>query len=145
MILLFSYALAEESSLEFGRIADLGPMLFGVLLPLALCLYIVRTWVRWFRIEPRLVEPKWKSRITVFGFAASNVAVAIIFAIIFRDAAGNSFQPSDSTLAIALLSILASALLATVAALIGTGPLRFPTVVCSVLCLIVLFIHGLAA
>lgn len=141
---LFSYIVPDVSTFGFTRTADLGPMIFGALLPVALSIYIIGVWVRWFQSDPRLATPKWRNRVTAFGFAASNFAVAIIVATMFRDLAGGRFQPSDSTLALIFAGVLASTLLATLAAIIGSGPLGVPTAVCSALCLIVLLIHGLA-
>jgi hypothetical protein len=36
---------------------------------IALCSYVARTWLRWLRTEVKLAEPRWRSGVTVFGFA----------------------------------------------------------------------------
>jgi len=123
---------------------DLAGLLFDGLL-LALCVYIVKTWLRWFRSDVRFVDPRWRSRTTVFGFATSNISVAIIIALMIHDAIGSGFQPYHPILMRALLVVVATAVLAIVAALIGKGPLGFPTAVCSVFCLLIVVAHGLAS
>jgi hypothetical protein len=123
---------------------DLAGWLFDALL-LALCFYVVKTWFRWFRSEVRFVDPKWRSRITVVGFATSNVSVTIIIALMIHDAIGSGFQPYHPILMRALLVVMATAVLVIIAALIGRGPLGFPTAVCSVFCLLIVVAHGLAS
>jgi hypothetical protein len=52
-------------------------VLFGAFL-LTLCFYVGRTWLRWFRVETKLVPPKWRSGVTMFGFSACTVSLTTI-------------------------------------------------------------------
>jgi hypothetical protein len=118
----------------------MADLIFGALL-LALCFYVARTWFRWFRSDIKLVEPKWRSSITAFGFAASTISLAVIIVLILHGLVASGFPPYQF---IALRILLATALSAIVAAMVGTGPLEIPTVACSVFCLLVLAAHVMA-
>ena len=125
----------------FSYVVERGILLFDVLLPFALCFYPIKIWVRWFRSDIKFVEPKWRSRITVFGFAMSNISLLILIAIILHGLIASGFRPYGSI----ELTILTTSFLAIIAALIGTGPLGLPTAICSVFCLLMLTIGALAA
>ena len=127
------------------KLVDVGILLWDALFPFALCFYPIRIWVCWFRSDIKFVEPKWRSRITVFGFATSNISLLILIATMLYGLIGSGLQANGPTAAHAELILLTTSLLAIIAALVGTGPLGFPTAACSVLCLLTLFIHGLAS
>jgi hypothetical protein len=106
----------------------------------ALCFYVVRAWLRWFRSEPKLVAPVWRSSITLFGFAASTISLASIIFLMIYASVSSSFTPYHPTAVLADRIIFLTSLTAIVAGIIGTGPLETPTFACSVLCLLILFI-----
>src|SRR5258708_30738382 len=45
---------------------------------IALCSYVARTWLRWLRTEVKLPEPRWRSGVTVFGFALTTTSLLVI-------------------------------------------------------------------
>lgn len=59
-----------------------------------LCFYVARTW---FRGDIKMVEHKWRSRVTTFDFAASTGSLAVILALMIRGfvASGFSALPRD--------------------------------------------------
>jgi hypothetical protein len=124
---------------------EFGILVFDGLLPLAVCFYLVRTWVRWFQGDSRNVKRQWRDSITVFGFAASNIAVLIIITIMFYGLLGRGLQPQSSTSVWASIIVLATALAGLICAFVGTGSLGIQTAICSCSCLLVLLLHGWAS
>ena len=118
-------------------------LLFSAFL-LALGLYVVSAWVRWFRSEAKRIAPEWRSSITVFGFAASTISLASIISLVIF-ASISSITPYHPTALLAYRIIFVTSLTAIVAGIVGTGTLETPTVVCSVLCLLVLLVTAFAA
>ena len=70
----------------------MADVLFGAFL-LALCFYVGRTWFRWFRAEPRLVSPKWRSSVTVIGFSACTVSLVTILLLMLYATVSSSLTP----------------------------------------------------
>jgi hypothetical protein len=99
----------------------MADVLFGALL-LGLCFYVGRTWLRWFRAEPRLVSPKWRSGITTFGFSACTFSLVTILLLIFYATASSSITPFDPISVTAYRTIFVTSLLAIVAGIVGKGP-----------------------
>ena len=122
----------------------MADVLFGALL-LALCFYVGRTWFRWFRAEPRLVSPKWRSAVTVIGFSASTVSLVTILLLMVYAAVSSNLTPYHPISLLAYRIIFTTSLLAIVAGIVGKGPLEKPTFVCSLVCLLVLVIAGFAS
>jgi hypothetical protein len=119
-------------------------VLFGAFL-LALCFYVGRTWLRWFRVEAKLVPPKWRSAVTTFGFAASTISLITILLLMVYATVSSSLTPYHPISLLAYRIIFATSLLAIVAGITGKGPLETPTFVCSLLCLLVLAVAGFAS
>jgi hypothetical protein len=122
----------------------MADVLFGAFL-LALCLYVGRAWLRWFRAEPRLVSPKWRSGVTTFGFSACTVSLVTILLLMLYAAVSSGLTPYHPISVLAYRTIFVTSLLAIVAGIVGKGPLETPTFVCSILCLLVLAIAGFAS
>jgi hypothetical protein len=122
----------------------MADVLFDAFL-LALCFYVGRAWLRWFRAEPRLVSPKWRSGVTTFGFSACTVSLVTILLLMLYAAVSSSLTPYHPIAVLAYRTIFVTSLLAIVAGIVGKGPLETPTFVCSLLCLLVLAIALFAA
>ena len=122
----------------------MADLLFDAFL-LSLCFYVVRTWVRWLRSEVKLVAPTWRSGTTTFGFALSTLALACIIFLMIYPTMSSSFTPINPTAQLAYQIIVVTSVTATVAGIVGTGPLETPTFVCSVVCLVILVIAGIAS
>lgn len=122
----------------------MADLLFFVFL-FVLCFYVARTWLGWFRSETKLVAPVWRSSITLFGFAASTISLASIIFLMIHASVSSSFTPYHPTAVLADRIIFVTSLTAIVAGIIGTGQLETPTFVCSVLCLLILFIAVFAS
>jgi hypothetical protein len=99
----------------------MADVLFGAFL-LALCFYIGRTWVRWFRAEPRLVPPKWRSGVTTFGFSACTVSLATILSLMVYATVSSSLTPYQHISLLAYRIIFTTSMLAIVAGIVGKGP-----------------------
>ena len=143
--LRISRCLGGRHIFEGNSPAEFGILVFDGLLPLAVCFYVVRTWVRWFQGDSRNVKRQWRDGITVFGFAASNVAVLNIIATMFYGLIGRGLQPQSSISVWASIIVLATALTGLICALVGTGSLGIQTAICSSSCLLILLIHGWAS
>jgi hypothetical protein len=122
----------------------MADVLFGAFL-LALCFYVGRTWLRWFRAETRLVPPRWRSGVTTFGFSACTASLITILLLTVYATVSSSLTPYHPISLLAYRIIFATSLLAIVAAIVGKGPLEKPTFVCSLVCLVVLAIAGFAS
>jgi hypothetical protein len=122
----------------------MADVLFGAFL-LALCFYVGRTWLRWFRAEPRLMSQKWRSGVSVIGFSACTVSLIAILSLIFYATMSSSLTPYHPISVLANQTIVVTSLLAIVAGIVGKGPLETPTFICSVLCLLVLAVALFAA
>jgi len=122
----------------------MADVFFGAFL-LALCFYVGRTWLRWFRAEPRLVSPKWRHGVTTFGFSACTVSLVTMLSLTLYTTVSSSLTPCHPISVLAYRTIFATSLLAIVAGIVGKGPLETPTFVCSLLCLLVLAIAGFAS
>jgi hypothetical protein len=57
--------------------ATIGSVIVWGLL-IAFCVYVVRSWVRWFRAEVKLIPPRWRSGITTIGFGASTASLKVV-------------------------------------------------------------------
>jgi hypothetical protein len=109
-----------------------------------LCFYVVRSWMRWFRSGAKTVQPLWRSGITTFGFAASTASLAAIIALIVHAVITGGLPYYHPVLTFAFRFGFLTALLGMIAALIGTGQLEVPTIVCSVSCLLIWLVEALA-
>src|SRR6202158_5050541 len=113
----------------------MADVLFGAFL-LALCFYVGRTWFRWFRAEPRLVSPKWRSGVTAIGFSACSVSLVTLLLLVLYASVRSSLTSYHPISVLAYRAIFVTSLLAIVAGIVGKGPLETPTLVCSLLCLL---------
>lgn len=120
-----------------GGIVVWGPLI-------ALCVYVIRTWIRWFRTETKLPSPKWRGIITTSGFAASTVSLATIIFLTVYASLSSSLTPYHPTAVLAYRIIFVTSLSALIAGIIGKGSLETPTFICSLLCLLVLVITAFA-
>jgi hypothetical protein len=122
----------------------MADVVFGVFL-LALCYYVGRTWFHWFRTEPRLVSPKWRSGVAAIGFLACTVSLVSVLLLMLYATVSSSLTPYHPISVLAHRTILVTSLLAIIAGIVGKGPLETPTFVCSLLCLLVLALALFAA
>jgi hypothetical protein len=91
------------------------------------------------------VISRWRSGVTVIGFAACTVSLVTILLLMFYATVRSSLTPYHPILVLADRTIFVTSLLAIVAGIVGRGPLETPTLVCSVLCLLVLALSLFAA
>lgn len=117
-------------------------IVWGLLI--AFCVYVVRSWVRWSRSAVKLTEPRWRSGITTFGFAAASISLATIIALgayaIFTGGLGYDHPLLIFAFRIGFLT----GLLGVLAALIGKGQLEKPTIVSSLVCLLIWLMGAVA-
>ena len=121
----------------FGRI-----IVWGLLI--AFCIYIVRTWLRWSRAEVKPSPPRWRSGVATIGFGASTASLTVIIALGIHALITGGFPYYSAPLILAFRVGFLTALCGVVAALIGTGQLEVPTIVSSVLCLLIWFVEAMA-
>jgi hypothetical protein len=108
------------------------------------CAYVVRTWLRWSRSEVRFSPPRWRSGITTVGFGASTASLTLIVALGVHAIITGGFPYYSAPLMLAFRIGFLTALCGLAAALVGTGQLEAPTIVCSLLCLLIWFIEAMA-
>ena len=111
---------------------------------IALGFYVARTWVRWFRSPVKLVEPRWRSVTTLFGFALTTASFLIIAALAVHAVITGGLPYYDRVLMGAMRVGILTALVGMAAAFIGTGQLENPTIAVSGLCLLIWFVEELA-
>ena len=110
----------------------------------ALCIFVVRTWLRWFRAEVKLSPPRWRSGVTTIGFGASTASLTLIVALGIHALITGGFPYYSPPLMLAFRIGFLTALCGVVAALIGKGQLEKPTFVSSLLCLLIWFVEAVA-
>ena len=115
---------------------------YGLLI--ALCAYVVRSWLRWSRAEVKLSPPRWRSGIATIGFGASTASLTLIVALCVHALITGGFPYYSPPLMLAFRVGFLTALCGVVASLIGKGQLEVPTIVSSLLCLLIWFAEGIA-
>jgi hypothetical protein len=111
---------------------------------IAFCVYVTRVWVRWFHADVKLSPPRWRSGIATVGFGASTLSLMLIVALAVHALITGGFPYYSPPLMMAFRIGLRSALCGVVAALIGKGQLEVPTIVSSLLCLLIWFVEAVA-
>lgn len=111
---------------------------------LGLLFYVARTWVRWFGNSAKLVEPRWRSIVTTFGFAASSSSLLVIVILAIHAIFTGGFPYYSPPLKLAFRVGFLTALAGVFAALVGKGPLEVPTIISSMLCLLIWFVEAMA-
>ena len=117
-------------------------VVYGLLI--ALCAYVVRTWVRWVLAEVKLSPPRWRSGIATIGFGASTASLTVIVALGVHALITGGFPYYSPPLMLAFRVGLLTALCGVVAAFIGKGQLEVPTIVSSLFCLLIWFVEAMA-
>jgi hypothetical protein len=117
-------------------------IVWGLLI--AFCFYVVRSWVRWSRGEVKLTPPRWRSSVTTVGFAAASTSLAVIIALGAHAIFTGGLPYYHPILMLAFRIGLLTALIGVLAALIGKGQLEKPTIISSLLCLLIWFAEALA-
>lgn len=102
----------------------------------ALCFYVVRSWRRWFRAEVKLKAPRWRTGIALFGFLSASTSLLIIIALAVHALITGGFPYYHPVLILAFRLGFLTATCGVLAAFIGTGQLEIPTIVSSLLCLL---------
>jgi hypothetical protein len=135
------HELAAVMQLPIGDIFGRA-ILWGLLA--GFCFYVVRSWYRWARGEVRLSPPLWRSAITTLGFVASTVSLIVIVTLGIHALLTGGFPYYSRPLLLSFRVGFLTALCGMLAGLIGTGPLERPTILSSLICLMIWFITGLA-
>ena len=117
-------------------------VVWGLLI--AFCYYVVRSWVRWSRTEVKLTPPRWRSAVTTTGFAAASISLAVIIALGAHAIFTGGLPYYHPILMLAFRIGFLTALIGVLAALIGKGQLEKPTIISSLLCLLIWFAEALA-
>ena len=121
----------------------LGRIVVWVLL-ITFCTYVVRSWIRWSHVQVKLTAPRWRSGITTLGFAASTMSLTVIVAIGVHALFTGGLPHYSPLLMLAFRVGFLTALCGVLAALIGKGQLEVPTIISSLLCLLIWFVEGIA-
>jgi hypothetical protein len=117
-------------------------IVWGLLI--AFCSYVVRSWFCWSRSEVKLTAPRWRSGVTTVGFAASSTSLTIIIALGAHAIFTGGLPYYHPLLMVAFRIGFLTALVGVLAALIGKGQLEKPTIISSLLCLLIWFVEALA-
>jgi cytochrome b561 len=125
-------------------IGNMIASMIAYVLLLVLFLYVVRAWLRWFRSDPRLGEPQWRSRIATLGFGASTASLLIILAVAIHAVITGGLPYYHPVLMLAFRLGFLTTVLGIAAGMVGTGQLETPNLVCSVSCLLIWFVEAMA-
>jgi hypothetical protein len=106
--------------------------------------YIVRSWVCWSRSDVKLVAPRWRSSVSLIGFLAVNISLAVFIAVAVHAIFTGGLPYYHPVLILAFRVGFLGALLGSLAALVGKGQLDKPTIISSLLCFLIWFAEGLA-
>jgi hypothetical protein len=123
--------------------AIIGYVIVWALL-IAFCVYVVRSWVRWFRTAVKLTPPRWRSAVTTVGFGASTVSLTVIVMLGVHAFITGGLPYYSPPLMMAFRMGFLTALCGVLAALIGKGQLEVPTIISSLLCLLIWFVEAIA-
>jgi hypothetical protein len=125
-------------------VADIfgGVVVWGLLF--AFCVYIGKTWLRWSRAEVKFSPPRWRSGIATIGFGASTASLTLIVALGVHALITGGFPYYSPPLMLAFSVGFLTALCGVLTALIGTGQLKVPTIVSSLICLLIWFVEAAA-
>jgi magnesium-transporting ATPase (P-type) len=123
--------------------AIIGYVIVWALL-IAFCVYVVRSWVRWFRATVKLTPPRWRSAVTTVGFGASTVSLTVIVMLGVHAFITGGLPYYSPPLMMAFRVGFLTALCGVLAALIGKGQLEVPTIISSLLCLLIWFVEAIA-
>lgn len=117
-------------------------IVWGLLL--TFCVYVVRNWIRWSRSEVKLTAPRWRSGVTIIGFAGASISLGVIIAVGTHAIFTGGLPYYHPILMLAFRIGFLTALIGVLAALIGKGQLEKPTIISSLLCLLIWFAEALA-
>jgi hypothetical protein len=117
-------------------------VVYGLLI--VLCAYVVRTWLRWSRAEVKLSPPRWRSGIATIGFGASTASLTLVVALGVHALITGGLPYYSPPLMLGFRVGFLTALCGVLAALIGKGQLEVPTIVSSLLCLLIWFVEAIA-
>lgn len=109
-----------------------------------LCVYVGKTWARWLHSENRLSMPRWRSIILVLGFVASTVSLTVIVFVAVHALATGGFPYYSRPLILSFRIGFLTALLGILAALLGKGQLEKPTIISSLICLLIWIVEAAA-
>jgi hypothetical protein len=130
-----------------SRLVYMGNLIASVIaytFLVALCFYVVRTWVRWFRSKVKLAEPRWRSVTTVCGFALTTSSLLVIVALALHALITGGLPYYHPFLLRVIRIGVLTALAGMGAGFIGTGQLENPTIAVSGLCLLIYFVEAMA-
>lgn len=117
-------------------------IVWGLLI--AFCFYVARNWVRWSRSAVRLTPPRWRSGVATVGFGAASISLAVIIALGAHAIFTGGLPYYHPILILAFRIGFLTALAGVLAALIGKGQLEVPTIISSLLCLLIWFVEAIA-
>lgn len=127
-----------------GILGDLLGRIIVWGLLITFCSYVVRSWVRWSRSPIKLTAPRWRSGVTAVGFAASTMSLAVIIALGVYAIFTGGLPYYHPLLMLAFRVGFPASLAGVLAALIGKGQLEVPTIISSLLCLLIWFVEAIA-
>jgi hypothetical protein len=114
--------------------AGLIPFLCFGLLILGVATFAVFRWLQWSRNNRKAVEPQWRGESARFGFAVSTLSLFGAVGLWIHALFTGGFPYYHPVLLLILRIGLWAALVGFVSGLMGKGQLRFPAIVCSVVC-----------
>jgi hypothetical protein len=116
---------------------------FGLLI-LGVGTFAVFRWWRWSRSNNRAVEPQWRGTLALFGFAVSTLSLFAAAGLWIHALFTGGFPLHHPALLFVLRIGFWAALLGLLSGLIGKGQLRFPAIVCSIVCFAIWLFEAMA-
>jgi hypothetical protein len=118
--------------------------LFVYAMLIGLCVYVVNAWLRWSDVRREIKSPKSRIAVTTIGFGSSSFSLAVIIALAIHALLTGGFHYYHPVLILAFRAGFLTALCGTLTALVGTGELEIPTIITSLLCLLIWFVEAMA-
>lgn len=110
----------------------------------AFVLYVLWTWLGWIQSGEKLAIPKWRGVAAVIGFTSTTTSLLLILVLAVHALLTGGFPYYHPTLMLAFAIGFLTAMLGVVAAIAGKGPLEVPTIISSILCLLIWFVEAIA-
>jgi hypothetical protein len=125
------------------RVGFIGFLCFGLLI-LGVATFAVFRWLRWSRNDNKAVEPQWRGTLALFGFAVSTLSLFAAVGLWIHALFTGGFPFYHPVLLFVLRIGFWAAVLGLLSGLIGKGQLRFPAIVCSVVCFVIWLSEAMA-
>jgi hypothetical protein len=109
-----------------------------------LVFYVARTWLRWSKSGTKWPDPQWRSIVATLGFVASSSSLLLIVGLAVHAIITGGFPYYSAPLMFAFRIGFLTSFAGIIGAVLGKGPLEIPTIISSLLCLLIWLMEAFA-